>query len=81
MADFCCSSGGVSLYNLGEHTLIVFHHISQMISASVMSFSHGHGIVCKVHIAVIAEECFQVSLTEEDSEWGDSYFGILKHAA
>ena len=36
--------------------LIVFDHVSQMISACVVSFSHRHGVVGEVHIAVVAEE-------------------------
>lgn len=36
--------------------LIVLGHVPQMIATSVMRLAHRHGIMCEIHIAVIAEE-------------------------
>lgn len=39
-----------------SYLLIVFCDIPQVVSTCVVRLSHRHGIVCKVHIAVVAKE-------------------------
>jgi hypothetical protein len=35
-------------------TLVVFDDIAEMVSAGVVCFSHAHGVMCEVDIAVVA---------------------------
>lgn len=41
-------------YSLGAHTLVVVDYVSKMVSTAVMSLAHAHGVVRKVHVAIIA---------------------------
>lgn len=38
----------------GRHTLIVFHHVAEVVAAGVMRLAHAHRVVREVHIAVVA---------------------------
>lgn len=40
--------------NLDGRTLIVIDNIAQMVTASIMSLAHTHGVVSEVYIAVVA---------------------------
>lgn len=66
MADFCILKvSHVSQLNLlfllflagkrnHSSTLVVVQHISLVIAAGVMCFSHAHGVMCEVDIAIVA---------------------------
>jgi hypothetical protein len=59
MADFCLARefSAFIVGKLGKRrTLIIVYHISEVISAAVMGFSHTHGVVGEVDIAVVALE-------------------------
>lgn len=60
MADFC--AGDIHQHShLNEHlrrrakpTLIVLHHVPQVVSPSIVCLAYRHGIVCEIDIAVVA---------------------------
>jgi hypothetical protein len=54
-----CSLLGEDVFNetYSPPTLVVFHHVSYMISTRIVILANGHGIVSEVDIAVITEEC------------------------
>lgn len=35
-------------------TLVVIDYIPKVVTTAVMSFAHTHGVVCEIHIAVVA---------------------------
>lgn len=45
---------GLSL--LVADLLVVVYHVSQVVSAAVVSLAHAHGVVREVDIAIVAEE-------------------------
>lgn len=59
-------------------TLVVVHHITQMVSPAVVSFAHAHRVVREVDIAVVA--CATVSSDSEmfGSRWKDLQKTIRK---
>lgn len=67
-----------SIYYGAMPTLIVLDDVSQMITTAIVSFSYAHRIMCKVDIAVVAEECVVVSSLSFNT-WDGRYvyFGIF----
>lgn len=67
---------GVSFHR--QRTLIVFHHVAEVVAAGVMRLSHTHRVVREVHIAVIAY--FSVPKSAGCSELGipEQWWSISK---
>ena len=38
----------------GSHTLVIFHHVPQMVPSRIMRLAHAHRVVREVDIAVVA---------------------------
>lgn len=38
-------------------TLVVVHHVAQVVAAAVVGFAHAHAVVRQVDVAVVAEDC------------------------
>lgn len=69
MADFCTARKFPGMVKVGAGigcTLVIVNHISKMISAAIVGFSHAHGVVGKVDIAVVALIAW---LVEKRTRW------------
>jgi hypothetical protein len=42
---------------LGERTLVVVNHVTEVVAAAVVRLAHAHRVVREVDIAVVAEDC------------------------
>lgn len=66
---------GLSL--LVADLLVIVNYVSQMVSTTVVSLAHTHGIVREVDIAIIAEELGHFGNLCDRSCWGDQQVIVM----
>jgi hypothetical protein len=57
----------------GSRTLVIVYDISQMISSAVVSLTDAHGVVCEVHITVVACRRSVCAVLKLSTRWESSW--------